>query len=85
MSKAKVIGTRFLDFADSKGGQIKGTQIFIVHEDEHTNGLMSDKIFVSADSKIQLPVFKFGTEYDFVYDVSGFSKYPKLVAINPVS
>lgn len=83
MAKATVIGTRPLDFEDSKGNSIRGLQIFVTRVDKSVNGLISDKIFIPANSKINIPVFKFGTDYDFIYD--GFGKKMELVEIKPIS
>lgn len=83
MAKATVIGTRPLDFEDNKGNSIRGLQIFVTRHDKSVNGLISDKIFIPSNSKINIPVFKFGTEYDFIYD--GFGRKMELVDIKPAS
>lgn len=67
----KVLGTRKLDFKTDKGEQVSGTQIFVCYPYNGVEGYLTDKIFVPASSQVQLPVFKFGEEYEFRYSGIG--------------
>ena len=67
----KVLGTRKLDFKTDKGEQVSGTQIFVCYPYNGVEGYLTDKIFVSANSNVVLPTFKFGEEYKFVYSGIG--------------
>lgn len=80
--KARVLGTRKLDFTAQDGSVICGTQIFVAYEDsQHSNvaGEITEKIFVSADSDVVIPQFVFGDEYDFVYQTVGFGSKARSV------
>lgn len=79
--KAKVIGTRTLNFTATNGDEIKGTQIFVTYSSDGVNGEQADKVFVPDKSKVVLPNFIFGKSYDFVYD--GFGRKQSLVKIEP--
>ncbi len=73
---AKVLGKRPLDFKSDDGKQIKGTQIFVAYKDTNpkseAEGEVVDKVFVSAESPVQIPLFDYGKEYDFIYETVGF-------------
>ena len=64
---AKVLGTRDLDFKATDGNEIKGEMV--------------DKVFVKHDSPLASVSYKFGSEYDFVYEIHGFRSKPQLVDI----
>lgn len=80
---AKVLGKRPLDFTSKEGNRIQGTQIFVSYKDTNpkseTEGELVDKIFVSAESPVQIPLFKYGDEYDFVYETVGFGQKARSV------
>lgn len=78
---AKVIGTRDLDFNTADGKEIKGRQIFVTYHQDGVNGELVDKVFVSHESPLSDVSFKFGSEYDFVYEIHGFRNKPQLVDI----
>lgn len=42
---------------------------------------MVDKVFIKYDSPLSTVSFKFGSEYDFVYEIHGFRTKPQLVDI----
>lgn len=80
---AKVLGKRPLDFTSADGKQIKGTQIFVAYKDPNpkseAEGELVDKVFVSADSPVEIPMFKYGDEYDFRYETVGFGSKARSV------
>lgn len=80
---ARVLGTRDLDFKSREGELIQGKQIFVAYKDTSDNntvhGEMVEKIFVSHDSGVLIPDFKFGNEYDFQYVSSGFGSRARSV------
>ncbi len=80
---AKVLGKRPLDFKSDDGKQICGTQIFVAYKDTNpktqVEGELVDKVFVPHDSNVTIPLFKFGEEYDFVYDLVGFGSKARSV------
>lgn len=78
---AKVLGTRDLDFKATDGKEIKGRQIFVSYREDKVNGEMVEKVFVPHDSPFASVPFKFGQEYEFVYEVHGFRSKPQLVDI----
>lgn len=78
---AKVLGTRDLDFKATDGKEIKGKQIFVSYPQDNVNGEIVDKVFVKHDSPLSNVSFKFGSEYDFVYEIHGFRAKPQLVDI----
>lgn len=73
---AKVLGKRPLDFTSSDGKQIKGTQIFVAYKDmnpkSEVEGELVQKVFISSNSPVVIPLFKYGDEYDFRYETVGF-------------
>lgn len=84
--KAKVVGTRRLEFTDNKTGElIAGVQVFVIYPDYDVVGEKTDKVFVSDSSGVKLPEFVLGSEYVFNYDSVGFGRYArnKLVSIEP--
>lgn len=81
MARAKVIGTRNMDFTKD-GNHVCGMNVYIVRKAESVVGEMADKIFIRDGSQVHVPVFKFGKEYDFIYD--GFGRYQTLVDIKEV-
>lgn len=82
MAKAKVVGTRNLDFKDSNGNRICGLNVYVTRKEDGVIGEVSDKIFIRNDSQFKVPFFEFGREYDFVYD--GFGRRQTLVDIKKV-
>lgn len=78
---AKVLGTRDLDFKASDGKEIKGKQIFVSYRQDKVDGELVDKIFINHDSPLLNVSYKFGSEYDFVYEIHGFRSKPQLVDI----
>ena len=78
---AKVLGTRDLDFEAADGKEIKGKQIFVFFHQDNVNGEMVDKVFIKYDSPLASVSYKFGSEYDFVYEIHGFRAKPQLVDI----
>lgn len=78
---AKVLGTRDLDFKTNDGNEIKGKQIFVSYRQDGVNGELVDKVFVKHDSPLASVSYKFGSEYDFVYEIHGFRSKPQLVDI----
>lgn len=81
--KAKVLGTRKLDFKSQDGNSVCGTQIFIAYKDPDpkstAEGEMTEKIFVSQNADVAIPRFNFGEEYDFVYESTGFGSKARSV------
>lgn len=76
----KVVGIRHLDFITKEGTQIKGKKIQIVRkpstrEETQVDGSLVDTIFISDNSEVILPVFKFGQDYDFYYETDGKRSY----------
>lgn len=81
--KVTVLGTRKVDFLDSRTGEnILGTSIYVAYPDEGVKGLMADKVFIKDGSDVFLPDFEFGELYDFVYE--GFGKRTYLSSITKV-
>ena len=75
-----VVGIRHLDFITKEGTQIKGKKIQIVRkpstrEKTQVDGSLVDTVFISDNSGITLPVFKFGQDYDFHYETDGRKSY----------
>lgn len=81
--KAKVVGTRRLNFVNRDGEPIVGLQVFVTYPCDDVYGEKSDKVFISDDLKVECPVFVFGSVYDFVYESVGFGRRAKnrLVAV----
>lgn len=82
MAKAKVVGTRNVDFTDNNGNRILGLNVYVTRKEEGVIGNMSDKIFIGQGAQFEIPVFELDTEYDFIYD--GFGRRQSLVAIEKV-
>lgn len=82
MAKAKVIGTRELDFKDANGNRICGLNVYVTRKVDGVIGEISDKIFIRNDSQFKVPVFEYGREYNFIYD--GFGRHQTLVDIKKV-
>lgn len=78
---AKVLGTRDLDFKANDGNAIRGRQVFVCYKRDHVDGEFVDKVFIQHDSPLASVSFKYGQEYDFVYEVQGFRGKPVLVDI----
>lgn len=78
---AKVLGTRDLDFKANDGNEIRGRQVFVCYKQDGVDGDMVDKVFIKHDSLLASVPFKYGCEYDFVYEVHGFRGKPQLVDI----
>lgn len=77
---ATVIGARRVDFTAPDGEQIKGTKVFISYpapDDKNLQGDIADSVFITDNSGIAVPVFKFGEKYDFVYETSGIGAKAK--------
>lgn len=67
----KVLGTRKLNFKSDKGDVVSGTQIFVCYQYDGVDGYLTDKIFIRSDSNVKLPIFEYGSEYQFVYSGIG--------------
>lgn len=78
---AKVLGTRDLDFKTTDGKEIKGKQVCVSYHLDGVNGEMVDKVFIKYDSPLASVSYKFGSEYDFVYEIQGFRSKPQLIDI----
>lgn len=78
---AKVLGTRDLDFKANDGNEIRGRQVFVTYKQDGVDGDMVDKVFIRHDSPLASVSFKYGCEYDFIYEVYGFRGKPQLVDI----
>ena len=78
-----VIGTRKLDFTSQDGKSIKGIKVFVEYDksDEHTEGKIADSVFIPASSNVVVPAFKFGEQYDFVYEAAGLGGRSRLTKI----
>lgn len=80
---ARVLGTREIDFKANDGKQVSGTQIFVAYKDTNSRskaqGEVTEKIFISRDSDVRVPVFDFGKEYDFQYESTGFGSHARSV------
>lgn len=78
---ARVLGTREIDFKAKDGKQVSGTQIFVAYKDTNSRstaqGEVTEKIFISHDSDVRVPVFEFGKEYDFQYESTGFGSHAR--------
>ena len=84
---AMVVGTRYINFTDSKTNNvIAGTKVHCVidSDDEGIKGQLVDSVFVREGSKVSLPEFVFGQKYDFIYEQMSFNSRPVLVDIKPV-
>lgn len=73
MARAKVIGTRELDFTKD-GNRVVGINVYIVRKAEGVIGEMADKIFIRNGAQVKIPVFKFGREYDFIKNSNSLKK-----------
>lgn len=80
---AKVVGYERVDFSDNNGNSIKGTRLYITYQNEGINGQGSDMKFFSDDAKVKLPEIVIGREYDFNYQMKGFTGKPTLVSVTP--
>lgn len=78
---AKVLGTRDLDFKANDGKEIRGRQVFVAYKQDGVDGDMVDKVFIKHDSPLAYVSFKYGVDYDFIYEVYGFRGKPQLVDI----
>lgn len=78
-----VIGTRKLDFKSQDGKEIKGIKIFVEYDasGDNTEGKIADSVFIPASSNVIVPAFKFGEQYDFVYEASGLGGRSRLTKI----
>ena len=76
-----VVGVRKVDFTDqATQKRIKGTKVFIEYEqpdDENLSGKVADSVFITEQSGIVVPMFKFGDQYDFVYETVGIGSKAK--------
>lgn len=81
----QVVGLKHLDFTSNEGQRIQGTKIFVVYDaqDEYTEGKVTDSVFIPSNSPVVVPRFKFGDEYDFVYESSGLRGRARLIKILP--
>ena len=80
---AKVVGFERVDFEGQNGQSIKGTRVYITYKNDGINGQGADMKFFSDDAKVKLPELVIGAEYDFNYQLKGFSGKPVLVSITP--
>jgi len=68
--KAKLLGTRQLDFTSKDGNQIKGTNLFLAFPEDGVTGHATDKIFIRSD--ISLPAgMKVGGEIQVFFNRKG--------------
>lgn len=71
MEILEIVGRKHVDFTDDKGKHIVGWSIYYLMDDDHTEGKMAGKMFISEDraSSLQLPVP--GTKCEVSYDRYG--------------
>lgn len=80
---AKIVGYERVDFSNTNGDSVKGTRVYITYKNDGINGLGADMKFFSDDAKVKLPELVVGAEYDFNYQLKGFTGKPILVSITP--
>lgn len=88
--KCVIVGTRMLDFVTEKKEVVKGIQLHVLKDvpksDTSVEGRIVDKIFIrqypdgSYAADFKLP-FKFGSEYNLLYDVMPGSSKPSLCSV----
>ena len=66
----KLIGIKSVDFTDKEGKQIKGTSLYVTYEDEYTDGLVAEKIWVNSNATMDSNI-RVGCNVDFVYNKYG--------------
>lgn len=91
--KCIIVGTRKLDFVTDKKEVVKGIQLHVLKDvpktDTSVEGRIVDKIFIrqNADGSyaadFKMP-FKFGSEYNLLYDVVPGSSKPTLCSVSEV-
>ena len=83
---SKVVGIKNLDFVTKEGNTIKGKKIQLVRKptvrESDVEGQVVDTVFINHTMQIDLPVFKFGNEYDFIYETDG--KHSYLIGVKAV-
>jgi len=73
-----LMGFRQLDFVGNDGNAVKGTTLYVSHQETGVTGLMTDKLFIKPE--IALPK---GLEVGKPFDVS-FNKRGKVEAVSLV-
>ena len=49
---AKILGTQELNFTNSSGESVRGTNIFVAFSDENVQGVRTEKFFLRPDIKL---------------------------------
>lgn len=80
---AKVVGFERVDFEGNNGQSVKGTRVYVTYKNDTISGLGADMKFFSDDAKVKLPELVIGAEYDFNYQLKGFTGKPILVSVTP--
>ncbi len=68
--KAQFVGVQELDFQTERGDNIKGKNLYILHEDENVTGLKASKIFVKEGVNIPKDV-KLNDMLDISFNMKG--------------
>ena len=66
---AKLLGIQIVNFTNSKGEKIDGTNIFCALKDENVEGLRTEKFFLKAG--IELPECKLNDAIDISFNMRG--------------
>ena len=64
-----VVGKSQVDFIAKDGSNIKGTNLFVNHLDEHVDGLKAEKFFIKAS--IDCSDIKAGDTIDILFNQKG--------------
>lgn len=80
---AKLVGFERVEFSGNNG-DVKGTRLYVNYTDDRINGIGADMKYFPDDGPIKLPELVIGAEYDFNYQVKGFTGKASLVSVVPV-
>lgn len=64
-----LLGIQTVNFTNSAGETIKGTNLFCAYEDENVNGVRTDKFFVKPE--VQLPDLKVKDSIKLHFNMKG--------------
>ena len=77
--KVNLLGYKEVDFTNENNEHIKGTNLFVAHEDDDVTGLMTDKYFIKPT--IAIPK---GLELNKPFNVE-FNRKGKVVSVSLVT
>lgn len=66
---AKLLGIQIINFTNSKGETINGTNVFCAFKDENVEGLRTEKFFLKDE--IKLPECKLNDTIDISFNMKG--------------